>query len=173
MNYSNARVNITEPFASNRAHFGPIGTVNGEAFDLMVEPLAGGIPESFDAGINDHGFPWIGMRVPTSTCHTGCQMNAATARCEMTTHTSIFGTGNELCHRTIIDLASFTFTFVRSGTTEPMPAFGDFDLSFYDIDGASASASLYEMVAVRGHSWFWSEFSSSTTLQSNFVHRTS
>ena len=70
MDYSSATVTTTDNFTAHnqgRANFGPIGTVNGVAFDLMVEPTSGGLPSSFRAGINSGGFPYIALQVRTAT----------------------------------------------------------------------------------------------------------
>ena len=161
MDYSRAQVTITGTFTGHktgRANYGPIGYVNDVPFDLMVEPMSGGLPATFAASINDLGFPYLSLKVPTATCDPYyCDVKMSTAECM------------HPCTYTIVDMAHFDFTFVRSGTNEPMPSFGDFDLTFYDIDGSHTSNGiLKEIIAVDGASW--SEFSKQTTVtHGNFL----
>ena len=162
MDYSAATVTTTGTFAAHnqgRVNYGPIGTVNGEAFDLMVEPTKGGLPATFRAGINENGFPYLSLEVPQAKCVPSyCTLQTSTAECQYP------------CTDTVVDLAHFDLTFVKSGTAQPMPPFGDFDLTFYDIDGSWTyfDGMLKEIVAVDGASW--SEFSAATTItHGNFV----
>ena len=144
MDYSAATVTTTGTFTAHnqgRVNYGPIGTVNGEAFDLMVEPTKGGLPATFMAGITENGFPYLSLEVPRGKCDPShCAFEISTAECQLP------------CTDTVVDLAHFDWTFVKSGTNQPMPPFGDFDLTFYDIDGSWTywDGRLKEIVAVDG-----------------------
>ena len=101
------KVTTTGTFAAHnqgRVNYGPVGTVNGEAFDLMVEATRGGLPATFAAGINENGFPYLSLKVPQATCDPWhCTLKTITAACLSP------------CTATVVDLAHFDFTFVRSG----------------------------------------------------------
>jgi len=147
MDYSSASITITGTFTAHnqgRANFGPIGTVDGQQFDLMVVPTSGGLPSSFTPAISGSGFPYISASLGPTTCPdssavTGCTLSQSTAIC----------TGASGCAgNTNLNMAQFEFSFVRHGTDQLMPPFGDFAVSFYDLDGGGNI--VKEIVSVRG-----------------------
>ena len=129
-----------------------IGSFQDQTFDLLVtvptlpslyserivvaytRPLTAGVQQALSFG----SFACLGVGILTSACASGSGLDATTAECSDGTPITMYG-------------SEFEMQFVRSGSSDAMPAFERFYISFFDVDGDSVDGfSVYELQAVLG-----------------------
>ena len=132
IDYSAATHTSTGSFASGGIkRWGPIGTYNGQAFDITAEAVGGNYVDptgNVQSGMSG-SFPFIQMSIPTATCSAeaaaaGGTIDPNTANC--------IGCSSSVSCVTQVQGSYFDLKFVETGTNTQMPAFDNVYMTFYD-----------------------------------------
>ena len=129
-----------------------VGSFEGQWFDLLVTVAASPAvygplvsvayirPEATNTrqALTFGAYACLGVGVQTSSCESGSALDPATADCADGTPTTMHG-------------SEFDMRFVLSGSSDAMPVFERFYISFFDVDGDSVNGfSVFELQAVLG-----------------------